>query len=220
MAEENVLGEVWAMWTSGRRGEIAALLEQQGDSTEVLKRYLGLQGDLYWEKKDLEAVLALSGFGRAFAERHGRREAENVLLYNIGTFTLPWWSDSLPSTPWQRLRGFNAARAVLFLRRTLGKESGDLSKAYWLLGAHHLYRGNAAPAVENFSSALAKAREARDKNLEACALEGLGRTRVRLLPKDRDWGFESLGEARTLYAEVGDKFNLGELERFMGEPPT
>ncbi|MHC4601438.1 MAG: hypothetical protein ACYS47_20775, partial [Planctomycetota bacterium] len=203
-----------------QRGEIAAFLESEGDSTDVLKRYLSLQGELYWDRKDLEAVLAVTGFAMDYAARNNRGEAENVLLFNTASFTLPWWRDSLDTTPWQRELGIRAAQRLIGLRRELGKGPADLSKGYWVYSAHHFYRGNARAAVNGFNKALVQAREAGDKNLEATALEGLGRTRVRLLPKERDWGFESLGEARALYAEAGDKYNLGELEHFLGEPPS
>jgi tetratricopeptide (TPR) repeat protein len=217
--DKNTLESVWEMWTSGRRAEIPALVEGDGDSTEILKKYLALQGDLYWEKRNLEAVLAVSAFGRTYAASIPQREAENVLLYNTASFTLPWWSDSLPTTPWQRRLGYEAARMLISLRKNLNKGPADFSKAYWVLGAHHLYRGNLEDAIDTFNEALVTAREVREKNLEACALEGLGRTRIRLSPRDRKWGYESLGEARSLYSEVGDTFNLAELEKFLGKPP-
>ena len=219
MDEASVLNRVWEMWTSSRRGEIAGFIESEGDSTEVLKRYLGLQGELYWDRKNVEAVLAVTGFARAYATLHDRKEAENILLFNTASFTLPWWRDSLDTTPWQRELGIRAAQRLIGLRRELGKGPADLSKGYWVYGAHQFYRGNARAAVNGFNKALVSAREAEDKNLEATALEGLGRTRIRLLPKERDWGFESLGEAKALYTEAGDKYNLGELEHFLGKPP-
>lgn len=220
MDESRVLNDVWERWTSGRRPEVPGAIESEGDEMAVLKRYLGLQGDLHWEKKDLSAVLSLSHFALHYARKRSRREAENVLLYNVASFTLPWWTDSLPSTPWQRRQGLESAAALLPLRATLNKGAADFSKAHWVLGAHHLYRGAAEPAVEQFNLAVVRARECSEKNLEACALEGLGRTRVRLVPREREWGFENLGEARALYNEVGDSFNLKELEAFLGGKPS
>jgi len=217
--EKKMLDEIWELWNSHRRADISHQVQSDGDATTVLKRYLSLQGDLYWEKKNVEAVLALSRFGGAYAQETGQKEAENVLLYNTASFTLPWWSDSLPTTPWQRRQGFEAAHRILALRKELGKGPADFSKANWVLGAHNLYRGDAKTAVADFNEALVLAREAGEKNLEACALEGLGRTRIRLSRGDREWGFENMGEARALYGEVGDKFNLEELEVFLGGKP-
>jgi hypothetical protein len=218
--EKTVLQEVWSRWTSGRRDEITSFVEDVGSTTDVLKRYLGLQGELYWDKKDMQAVLGITGFARTYASKHDSREADNVLLFNTASFTIPWWRDSLDTTPWQREIGIRAARRLIGLRRELDKGPADNSKAFWVLGAHELYRGNARRALDRFNEALVNAREAGDKNLEATALEGLGRTRVRMIPSERDWGFENLGEARALYAEAGDKYNLAELEHFLGEPPS
>ncbi len=220
MDEKEALSKVWELWTSERRDEIAPLVESEGTETDILKRYLSLQNHVHWEKKDLEAVLALSRFAVEFARRAGNKEAENVILFNVASFTLPWWSDSLQATPWFRDQGLSAARRIISLRKDLGKSPVDVSQGHWILGAHHLYRGDVPDAVFHFNRSLALAREAGDKNLEASALEGLGRTRVRLVPDDRDWGFESLGEARALYGEAGDAFNLKEVERFLGEPPS
>ncbi|MHC4781363.1 MAG: hypothetical protein ACYTFG_22540 [Planctomycetota bacterium] len=220
MDEKTVLEGVWELWTTGRRGEIAGFIEGGGDTTDVLKRYLGLQGELYWEKKDLKAVLSITGFARTYAVLGGSLEAENVVLFNTASFTLPWWRDSLDTTPWQREQGLHAAQKLVAMRHDLGKGPADLSKGHWVLGAHEFFRGNAVSAVGSFNVALTHAREGGDKNLEATALEGLGRTRVRLIPKERDWGFESLGEARALYAEAGDKYNLSELEHFLGDIPN
>ncbi|MCU0723682.1 MAG: hypothetical protein MUC63_08715, partial [Planctomycetes bacterium] len=157
--------------------------------------------------------LAVSRWGLAFARAKELKDAENVLLYNLSTFTLPWWSDSLEATAGEREEGLGAADRVLALRRKLGKGPADLSKAHWALGAHRLLRGDAAPAIEAFNAAVVAAREAGDKGLEACALDGLARTRLFLVPAERAWGLETLREAKALYEEAKDSLNLGEVRR-------
>lgn len=218
--EREALESIWSLWTSHRREEIPPAVEGDGSPTDVLRKYLSLQGDLFWEKRDLSAVLSLTGSARDYCRAVENPEAENVLLFNTASFTLPWWSDAPAATPWQREQGRGAARLLPPLREALRKGPADLSQAWWVLGAHELYFGNAPQAIDALNRALTHAREARDKNLEACALEGLGRTRVRLVPGERDWGFESLGEARVLYAEASDAYNLKELESFLGGPPA
>ena len=214
MDEKEALEKTWELWTGGRRAELPALLEGDGDATAILRRYLALQGQLYWKRSDLEAALAISRFGLAYARKAGNREAENVLLFNVATFTLPWWYDSLPATSGQRDEGLEASQRLLALRKDLGKGPADLSKVLWVLGAHHYVRGDPGRSVVHFNAAVVQARAAGDKGLEACALEGLCRARIRLVPGERAWGLETLSEAKALYEEAGDEYNRKELEAF------
>ncbi|MCU0723525.1 MAG: hypothetical protein MUC63_07910, partial [Planctomycetes bacterium] len=67
MSDKALLQKVWELWTTGKRPEIPAAVEAAGDPAKVLTSYLALQRDLYWEKTCLEASLAVSRWGLAFA---------------------------------------------------------------------------------------------------------------------------------------------------------
>lgn len=216
MDGSELLEQTWHLWNSHKRTEIVPLVEQEGSPKEVMEKYLTLQGGFFWNKRSLEAVLAISKWGLAYARVRRFPEAENVLLYNTSTFTLPWWHDSLDPTDGQKREGHLAAKALLDLRRSLGKGPADMSMAHWAAGAHALHSGDAAGALAHFNASFAAAKECSDKGLQACALDGLGRTRALLSPEDRDWGRETLAEAKALFADSGKQweFNLKEIERF------
>lgn len=216
MEPNALLDRLWEFWTTGRRQEIVPLIEGQGDAEDVLKLYLTLQGGLFWQRRDLAAVLAVSRWGIEFARRHHNLEAENVLLYNVSTFTLPWWSDSLPTTPGQREQGRNAAQRLVGLREHMGKRADDLSMAQWVCGAHAMFSGDLDEAAEAFLAAVEEAKVVGDKGLEACAVEGMGRAVTLLDPMVRDEGLETLDQADQLYREAGEKYEYhrNELARF------
>ena len=149
-------------------------LSRQPEPLEAAKAYAGLVNTLYWKEKDLYRVIVMAQAGiqhsliaAAALETQDAQSAYQLrsiakgLAYDIGSFTWPGWDEpGITIEPAHLAFGLEAAKVNLRLAQELNKGDLPLSRAHWLLGAHHLAAGDGQAAHHQFAEAVGFARAA------------------------------------------------------------
>jgi hypothetical protein len=149
-----------------REDSFALILRQDacGDRGAAAERYDRLVRELYWQAKDLPAVVFLARAGIQFCLVRAAEAAETdpdladrlrgaakTLAYNLGSFTwLGWDEPGVEISRTDLAAGYDAARLNLRLAVELERGPGRLSAAHWLMGAHHLAAGEHDSAAAAF----------------------------------------------------------------------
>ncbi|MBN2045814.1 MAG: hypothetical protein JW757_12390 [Anaerolineales bacterium] len=138
--------------------------------TEKVPLYEALSRYAYWQAKDLDAAILIGQAGIKLGEQLAEKfpgEAEVIMSqekaihYNLASFTWPGWDEKgIAISEEQRLLGLTWARINLDLAISLHKPSLPLSRAYWMLGAHHIAAGEYTAAKARFALGEQTAREA------------------------------------------------------------
>lgn len=143
-------------------------LNQQPDSLAVAAAYNDLVKELYWQRKNIAHVVAMSRAGIQYCSDQAEmaaaadiekaytlRSAAKQLAYNLASFTWPGWNQAgIELEPVQVEAGLDAARQNLRLALELDKGDLPLSRAYWMLGGHLLAVQALAGAEANFRRAV------------------------------------------------------------------
>jgi hypothetical protein len=151
-----------------------------GEPEKVMGVFELVTRDLYWEKKDLTATMAL---GRA-AVQYGltaslqmaardqkaayrvRSQAKSI-AYDLASFSWPGWDEKgIGISPSDLILGQDAAKTNLRLAVSLRKGDLPMSRAFWVLGAHHLAAEKLPGARKAFVEGIKYATAAEDKGLE------------------------------------------------------
>jgi hypothetical protein len=149
-------------------------LNQQPDPLLVAEAYDDLVKDLYWERRNIPQVIAMSRAGIQYcfdqAEKvaasdwetaYSLRSAAKRLTFNLASFTWPGWNEAhIVLEPPHVAEGLDAARLNLRLALELDKGDLALSRAYWMLAGHLLAVKAAAGAEANFRRAAMYAERA------------------------------------------------------------
>lgn len=146
-------------------------LASETDPLAVLEAYHNLVRQLYYEARDVPAMIAMAlagvEYGLSQASRVQRDEPAIAselrgrakgLAYNLAANTWPGWDEpgvELDSTA--MAIGLQAAQANLRLAQELDKGDLALSRAFWMLGGHYLAGGDLALAQEAYGEAGAHA---------------------------------------------------------------
>lgn len=189
------------------------------DLADALSKYNELILDLYWKKKDVTAVIEVGRMAFKLAEKRGERnhQALSPLGYNIGSFTLPWWSDSLDVTEEQAKYGLETSKRTLEIRESMGADAIKISGIKWLIAGHYLYTlKKREMAIIEFGESKKIALDTEDEKrlfMDACTDEGIGRTEGLL--GDKGTGENYLRSAEKKYTDLGDDYNIGEVRHFL-----
>ncbi len=147
---------------------------------EVVKRYHYLVLDLYWQEKALHAVIPVGRAGILYCLTKAQELAEKdsvnaakmlrfakIISYNLASFTWPGWDEKgIVITEDALTAGLEAAKLNVRLVERLGRDPGQLSNAYWVVGAQYLALKDYVSAIGAFESAVAHARAAGSKESE------------------------------------------------------
>jgi hypothetical protein len=158
----------------------AAAIELLGscDPLVAADAYARLQSELYWKRKNLPAMVALSQAGiehaLAAAERcadtsqqQSFRQRAKRLAYNLASFTWPGWNEpGIDLAAKDLAAGLWAAELNVHLATVLQRPPADQAGALWVLGAQRLAAADHAGALTTFQQALSHALLASDPTLE------------------------------------------------------
>ena len=111
--------------------------------------------DLYWQSKNLNAALLIGRAGIQFGMAEARRvvghdqalayvlsSRAKMLAYNLSSFCWPGWQAEGIDIPAVYLaQGQDLAKTNMRLALQLQKGDLPMSRAWWLMGAHHLAIG-------------------------------------------------------------------------------
>ena len=148
--------------------------------TDAMAVFQLLSRDLYWENRNLPAALAIGRAGVQYGIIEAARRRENdaialelrsqseALAYDLSSFCWPGWNEpGILIDDSSLMLAQDLAKTNL--RLTMSLQRGDLpkSRAYWLIGAHHLAVDQHESARRAFVESLkyAIAAEAREQEL-------------------------------------------------------
>lgn len=187
----------------------------------LFDKLIGLQKDVYWKGQDLGRVLLVSKAILAFLDKSpdATPRSKSSILYNMASFTCPWWSDSLDITKEQADQGLQAAKDVLKLRENNNFEPIKQSGAMWILACHYLYTAkDSEKAIEYFTKSESIARSVPEDKLSPLlvgnSLEGIGRTEI-LVNQNYEKGEQKIHEAMDIYRKNEDEYSEGEAKLFL-----
>jgi hypothetical protein len=168
------LAEAMSAWDAKDSAAAFALLETGQAPADAGKRYAALALHAYRQERDVArtTVAALAGI-RFCLDRAGQVAATDAtaastlrgiaksIAYDLGANLWPGWMDEgVTLGPSDVAIGLDAARLNLRLGVELGRPAEPIGNAHWLLGAHLLAAKDHDRAVEQFSAASAKFKEA------------------------------------------------------------
>jgi len=151
-----------------------------GEPEEVMGVFELVTRDLYWEKKDLTAAMALGRaaiqFGLTTALEIASRDQKAAfrirsqaksMAYDLASFSWPGWDEEgIEISSSNLIFGQDAAKTNLRLAVSLSKGDLPMSRAFWLLGAHHLAVDKLQGARKAFVEGIKYATTAEAKELE------------------------------------------------------
>ncbi len=190
--------------------------------TEKVPRYDELARHAYWQAKDLSAAIQIGQAGIHLAQKFVEEypaDAETIMSqekaihYNLASFTWPGWDEEgIEINETQRQLGMTSARINLDLAISLHKPSLALSRAYWMMGAHHLSAGEFTTAQARFALAAQTAREAKSRPEELLS-QGFGQLAILLMKPKNLAAREGLDEVKAeLQNEKEGEFFVKQLE--------
>jgi hypothetical protein len=142
--------EAWQLFTQTDSFAVIEFLSRQDDPTVVVDTYNDLVRYLYNTAKNIPGMISLGRAGIQYglaqaaavsdpalaAEIKGRAKA---ISYNVAAFTWPGWDEpGIEITRTDLAMGMDAARTNLRLARELQRGDLPMSRAHWVIGAHHL----------------------------------------------------------------------------------
>ncbi|HZT42919.1 MAG TPA: hypothetical protein VFA07_12195 [Chthonomonadaceae bacterium] len=164
-------------------------LGRQPEPLEAAKAYADLVNTLYWKEKDLYCVIVMARAGIQHSllaaaatdiedaqSAYQLRSVAKGLAYDLGSFTWPGWDEpGIPIAPAHLAFGMEAANVNLRLAQELKKGDLPMSRAHWLLGAHHLAADDWQAARHHFTEAIdyAQAAGAEEEKLLCAGYEAL-----------------------------------------------
>lgn len=200
-------------------------LGRQTDALAVVKTYDKLLKQLYYEKRDITAVIrmgragiqhgltsaATAGNDTALAK--GLKDRARTVAYNLASYTWPGWDEpGIKLDPSQIAQGLDAAAVAVRLSAELGQDALHQSRGYWMLAAHQVAAGDLPGAAGNFKNAAELARTAQAPG-EALLSEGFAAlTGLLASPNDAAAEARFVDVKRRLANEKDGRFFIEQLD--------
>ena len=208
--------------SKGVQAALKLLAETYLPHTEKVPQYDALARHAYWQAKDLDAAIQISQAGINLGEDLAEKfpadaeiimSQEKAIHYNLASFTWPGWGEEgIEITEEQLQTGLASARINLDLAISLHKPSLPLSRAYWMLGAHHIAAGEYTSAKARFALGEQTAREAESRPDELLS-RGFAHLAALLADPEDTAAEEKLAETKTALLEERDgEFYVKQLE--------
>lgn len=156
-----------------------------GTPLDVMNTFRLITRELYWENRNLPAAMAFGRAGIQYGLSHvdaanGRKRSKRdreaayelasmakALAYDLSSFSWPGWNEpGIVIDDSQLVLAQDLAKTNLRLAKSLDKGNVPLSRAFWLIGAHHLAVDQHEAARRAFVEGLKYATAAGAKELE------------------------------------------------------
>ena len=113
--------------------------------------------DAYWKDRDIATAVRIGQWGiatgRAIKDKDAMGEVKGM-AYDLGSFTWPGWDEpGIELSPDLIAQGMAAAEINLAYGEILRRAHLPMSRAHWLVGAHHLAAGDPESAVKELTTA-------------------------------------------------------------------
>jgi len=156
---------------------------KQEDPFTITSTFNDVVRHLYWEDKDLPAVVSIGRAGIQFglaaskaAEIENTEAAKELktktraIAFNVASFTWPGWDEEGidPNSTDVQL-GYDAAKLGVRLNEEMDADPLNFSSAFWMLGAHQLAAAKSIRAQQSFSQSAEYAVAASSKSYELLA---------------------------------------------------
>lgn len=149
-------------------------------AADAMKIFILVSRDLYWQRKNLSAALVMGRAGLQYGLNEARHlkpqnqalayelsSQAKVLAYDLSSFCWPGWQEPGINIPAVYLvDGQDLAHINLRLAQQLHKGDLPMSRAWWLLGAHHLAVGQYERARRAFVEGIKYATAAQLRETE------------------------------------------------------
>lgn len=207
--EQNALAKAIELTEQQDSFAAASYLESTGDAGQVGELYSHLLRALYFEKKNVPAMVMLGRAGIQFCLRAADREQAagndevanelrgiaKTISYNLGANTWPGWDDEgITINRSDLAAGWDAASLNLRLAQELKRGDEVLGNAHWLAGAHRLAVGDWSAANEHFLQTKQRF-QAAGNAAQVLMAEGYLALTEKLAANTRDAGAKRLSEA-------------------------
>lgn len=137
------------------------------DPRDTMGVFALLTRDLYWENRNLPAAMAIGRAGIQFGIDNDMRSEAKALAYDLSSFCWPGWNEpGVMIEESDLIMGQDLAKTNMRLALTLRKGDVPMSRAHWLIGAHHLAIDQVEAARRAFVEALRFAIAAESKEQE------------------------------------------------------
>lgn len=220
MTDDELFDKVMGAFGNDDSNLVIDELLSPGQDIELFSKQIGLQKSLYWKEHNIPRVVSYTHKAVNFVESHpdGTPRQVTSLLYNLASFTCPWWSDSLDISSGEAQTGLEAAKRLVAIREEHQFEKMKLAGGYWILASHYMYTSkDFAKAKEFYDKTIEFAEQARDDKLyyllKGNSIEGIGRAKI-LCNNDQS-GKEDITKAIEIYKEAEDDYSTGEAEVFL-----
>ena len=158
-------------------GDVSAAvdwIQQEDDPARVLAMFHGAIRHAYWNRRDVDQVVALGeaafAFGSTFDDEALRGMVKSI-AYDVGSFCWTGWDEpGIEISPRAAAMGRRAASLNLALAALLNRPAAACAAAHWLVGAHALAAGDPSAAIGSFEESARYAREGTDPGAELLAL--------------------------------------------------
>jgi hypothetical protein len=209
--KKEILNQVITLLEEGKEEDAEDYMNDLGDDKTVLKYYTELGIDLHQAGK-LDQSMQVNQLGVKTALKKGDKKAAAVMLHNIAAFCAPEFDEDVSEKC--QVTGFEAAQRALELRKELG-EKGPLAWAHWDMGLYYLIKNDADHSSKQFLECIKVAQDANDTLNVAWGKVFLGKTKLKLIPEEREEGLKDLEEAKAIFEKQKDDWGLEEVGKLM-----
>jgi hypothetical protein len=137
-------------------------LNRHETPADAAKAYLDLILHLYWDRKNIAAVIPLAQAGIAYTlQQPDLQKTAKALTYNLASFCWPGWDEpGIPLGEPEIAAGEQAAQQHAQIIETLPATAIEKSRTAWMTGAYHLARRRYPQAIDSFNHAADLAQQA------------------------------------------------------------
>ncbi len=208
LTDEETVDHIYSLVKSGDVASATSYFLGLGDDKEVLKRWVGVQCDIYNVKKDPYASELIGHEAVKFALSKDYKQSAAILLHNISSFHMQAWDENVDPLVIPGI--IEVAAKQVELREQIG-EKPTLAWAYWDYGMTLLVGSQFDEAIEQFGKSVTLAESIGETNNAAWSKLFIGKTIVKSDPTRRHEGQQIMADAGNFIETGGEDWEKEEL---------